>query len=193
MRWITFGVRVIVGAITFLFWALPAEMHDNGAVMLILGVDVLGVVYLALDARVWLKTWRGLGLLVVAHIAAQAWLQWQWSAWDAPTTLTHHLNVVAALIALATFVAMFVSIVLLLIYRDASVKALSVAVVSFPPMWIGLARYYGTAERFYQAELREQLSVLVPLCLIPFLIFGGALAFLVHLARLIVIELWAAE
>lgn len=186
------GTVVLVIVVLF-FWLTPPSERDFLLTLIGLGVTALCTLSLSVVFHRPLRTWRGFGVLLALHIAAQAWLQWQWDLWGSPITLIRNLNVIAGLIVFATLIAMFVSLVLLLIFRDASVIALTVAWLGYPVLLIGTALRYRTLDALNAAPLREQIVWLTPTCLLPFLAVAGGIAFLAHFIWLVVKEITARE
>lgn len=170
------------------FWIVPPTMRNDLIVWAGLFVVAVCALVLAIGAYRRLRTWRGLGVLLATHIAAQAWLQWQWNLWDSSIVLVRNLNVIAGLMAWATLVAITVSLVLLLIFRDASVIALAVGWLGWPLWLIATALRYRTLEGLDSAPFREQIVLIVPTCLLCLLPIAGMIAFSMHGIRLAVKE-----
>jgi hypothetical protein len=155
-------------------------MRNDLVVYAGLGVVAICTLVLSLAYRSALRTWRGLGVLCAIHIAVQAWLQWQWSLWDSSIMVLRNLNVIAGMLAWASLVAITVSLVLLLIFRDASVIALTVAWLGWPLWLIAIALRYRTMDVLNNAPFREQIVLIVPTCLLCLLPIAGIIAFSAH-------------
>ena len=176
-------------AITLLyFWITPPNQRADWVPLAGLGIVGIGALGLASAFHRALATWRGFGALLALHLLAQLWLQSQWNLWDAPLLLLRNLNVIAGLLAFASLVALCVSLILLLMLRDASVIALAVAWIGYPILFIGAAARYRTMDALSNAPLREQIVWIVPSCALPLLLTLGALAFCLHLIRLLIYE-----
>ena len=153
----------------------------------------MGTLVLSIIWRRKIGTWRALGILLIAHIGAQAWLQWQWDLWESPVVLIRNLNVVAGLIVFATFLALFTSWSWLLVYRDASPTALALAWIGWPLLLIITALRYHTLDGMDSAGIREQIVLIVPVCLLSFLAVAGGLGFFAHYIWLLVKEIGRIE
>jgi len=194
MRRILLRAALAVFALTLLyFWIIPSDQRDTLAVWIGLGITALCAITLTLAAYDVFSTWRGFGALVITHIASQAWLQWQWDLWDSPVVLIRNLNVIVGLVLVATFCAMLVSITLLLIFRDASLIALGLAWLSCPALLMVSALRYRTFESLNVMPLREQIVLIVPMCLLFLCAGAGGIAFSVHLLALAIKEIGKIE
>lgn len=180
-------------AVMLYFWLTPvAERNDvlawGGLILFVIGTVGLSIRF----SRV-LRRWRGFAVLAASHIAAQAWLQWQWGLWDSPIVLIRNLNVLATLVVFGTLIAMLISLALILIYQDASAIALAVVWLGCPLFFILTMSRYGTFERFSSAEFRQNIVWLTPVCLLWFLAVAGAIAFVGHFAVLLIKEITGRE
>ena len=170
------------------FWVVPPTMRNDLIVYAGLGVVAICTLVLSLAYRSALRTWRGLGVLCATHIVVQAWLQWQWNLWDSAIVLVRNLNVIAGMLAWPSLVAITVSLVLLLIFRDASVIVLAIGWIGWPLWLIATALRYRTMDGLNSAPFREQIVLIVPTCLLCLLPIAGMIAFLAHWIRLAVKE-----
>jgi len=185
MRRILLYSAIVVFALVLLyFWITPPNQRDILVVWIGLGITAVCAITLTLVAYDVFSAWRGLCALVIAHVASQVWLQWQWDLWNSPVVLIRNLNVIAGLVLAATFFAMLVSITLLLIVRDASVIALGMAWLGCPALLMVSALRYRTFETLDVMPLREQITLIVPMCLLFLFAGAGGIAFLVHLLAL---------
>jgi len=122
-------------------------------------------------------------------MAALAWLRWQWSLWWSPVPLLHNVNVVVSLLAWTLLIAMFVSSLLLLIRKDASVAFMGIAWILIPLILLAVGVQYQTLARFSNAGLPEQMLWGVPLLWAMGMLCFAPLAFLAHYALLLFKEL----
>jgi hypothetical protein len=175
------------------FWITPPSQRDSFVVWTGLGITTLCAITFTFAAYDMFSTWRGFGGLVMAHAASQVWLQWQWDLWDSSVVLVRNLNVIAGLVLVATFFAMLVSITLLLILRDASVIALGMAWLGCPALLMVSVLRYRTFENLDAVPFREQIVLIVPMCLLFFFAGAGGIAFLVHLLALAIKEIGKIE
>lgn len=183
----------MLGGILLFLWIVPVSQRSDLMTWVCLLVTGVCVVALSIAQRKRIGTWRGLSVLLVVHIVAQAWLQWQWDLWNSPVVLIRNLNVVAGLIVFATFIAMFASWVWLLVYRDASLPALAFVWIGWQLLLIITALRYHTLDNMDSAGMREQIVLIVPTCLLSFLAIAGVLAFLAHYVWLLVKEITGRE
>jgi len=190
-RILFFSALAILTLILLYFWITPPSQRDALAVWLGLGITALCATTFTIAAHDTFGTWRGFGGVVIAHVASQVWLQWQWDLWDSSVVLVRNLNVIAGLVLVATFFAMLVSIMLLLAFRDASVIALGMAWLSCPALLMVSALRYRAFDT--PIPFREQIVLIVPMSLL-FLFAGvGGIAFLVHLLVLAIKEIGRLE
>ena len=184
---------LVLCAILLVLWIVPVSQRSE--LMTSAGLVGTGtcVVALSITLRHWLGTWRTLCMLLIVQIGAQAWLQWQWGLWNSPIVLIRNLNVVAGLIVFATFLALFASWSWLLVYRDASPTALALAWIGWQLLLIITALRYHTLDGMDSAGIREQIVLIVPVCLFSFLALAGGLGFLAHYIWLLVKEIGRIE
>ncbi len=164
---------VTFGFVLLYFWITPPTQRGTLVVWLGLGITAFCAIVFTLTAYEVFSTWRGLGALVVTHVASQVWLQWQWDLWDSPLVLVRNLNVLAGLVLAATFFAMLTSITLLLIVRDVSVIALGLVWLGCPMLLMISMLRYRTFEALDAVPLREQIVLIVPMVLLFFLAGAG--------------------
>lgn len=143
---------------------------------------------IAIHPRIF-ATWRALGLILLAHVLLQGWLQSQWSLWATPYRA---VNGVSALLALDTFAALLAVSALLLIRRDASVIALAVVWLGCPLGLLASMARFTIAAQMENLPLRDSSILLTAMCLFGFLFIGGSIAFVVHFLRLLYLELSAS-
>ena len=180
-RIMLYSVLTVFALVLLYFWTTPPNQRDDFVLWIGLGMTALCAITFTLAAHAIFSTWRGLGALVIAHLVSQAWLQWQWELWNSPVVSIRNLNVIAGLMLVATFFAMLVSITLLLIVRDASVIALGMAWLGCPALLMVSALRYRTFETLDVMPLREQITLIVPMCLLFLFAGAGGIAFLMHL------------
>jgi hypothetical protein len=185
MHWLTRTILSIIIALLLICLLLPIDRMPGWGVWL--GVLLMAVcsLYLVLTYRHIVGTWRSFGVLVIALYLTLAWLHWQWSLWESPVFLLQNLNTAISLLAWALCVAVGVSSLLLLIYRDASVVFLAAI--------LGVSLQYGQMEQFSATPVGQQLpwGVLITwmmgmLCLAP-------PAFLIHFGMAIYKEIKAGQ
>ncbi len=192
-RILLYSALSIFALILLYFWITPPNQRDALVVWIGLGISALCAIMFTLAAYDVFSTWRGLCALVVAHIASQAWLQWQWDLWNSPVVLIRNLNVISGLALAATFFAMLISITLLLIVRDASVIALGMAWLGCPAVLMVSVLRYRAFENLDVMPLREQIVLIVPMCLLFLFAGAGGMAFLIHLLVLAIKEIGRIE
>jgi hypothetical protein len=183
----------ILVAMLLCFWATLPAQRDALVTWAGLFVIAAGTLSLSIVAHRELRTWRGFGMVLLLHVAAQAWLQWQWDLWDSPVTLIRNLNVVAGLVAFASLIALVVSLILLLIFRDASLIALAVAWLGCPILLLGTMSRYQTYAHLNDVAFREEILLIVPICLLPLLVIFGGIGFFAHYFLLIGKEITRQE
>lgn len=194
MRRILYWAVVASLVLTLLFfWLIPYSQRND--LITWIGILFTGfcTIFLSILSYRRLRTWRGLGVLLGLHIATQVWLQLQWNLWDSPIMLIHNLNVIAGLIAWITLVAITVSLLLLLIFQDASVIALAIAWLGWPILLLITMSHYRTMNGLDLASFREQMVLIVPICLLSFLLIAGSVAFWIHFIRLVIKEFAGRE
>lgn len=155
--------------------------------------DVMVAFLSALAACVWIgaraarvSNWRTLGVLLIVHLLAQVWLQWQWQLWD---TQFHNVNALALLLVFDSLATILFVSALLLIRRDASIVALAVVWFGCPlGLLLSMSRY-ATAAQVEGMPLRDWSIALAVICLLGFLAVAGLLAFSAHFLRLLYLEL----
>lgn len=175
------------------FWVTPPAQRDASITWAGLFVTTVGTLSLSIVAHRILITWHGFGMVLLLHVAAQAWLQWQWNLWESPMPLIRNLNVIVGLVVFATLIALVVSLILLLIFRDASVIALAVAWLGCPILLLGTALRYQTYARLNDVPFREEMVLITPICLLPLLVIFGGIGFFAHYILLIGKEITGRE
>ncbi len=188
-RYLNRIILFVIGAVVLYFWLTPVSQRNVylewGGLLLF----AICVIVLSLRFSMLLRRWRGFGALLGAHIAAQLWLQWQWRLWDSPIVLIRNLNTIATLAMFGTLLAMLISLVLLLIYRDASAIALAAAWIGFPILIIVTGWRYTTFEQFSNVGFRENIILMTPTCLLCFMGMAGLFAFFAHYGLLVIEEI----
>lgn len=192
-RIINFIAGIVLGGILLFLWVIPVAQRRDAITWVCLSATGVCVVAASITQRKWFGTWRGLGTLLATHLAAQAWLQWQWDLWNSPSVLMRNLNTVALLLVFATFVALCASWLWLLVDRDASLPALTLVWIGWQLLLILTALRYHTLDNMDSADMREQIVLIVPTCLLAFLALAGGLAFLAHYVGLLVKEITGRE
>ncbi len=190
-RLLTLAAGSALTATMLFFWVTPSDTRANWLTWFGIGIVGFSAIILALSAHRVLGTWRGLSVVLGLHLAAQGWLQWQWDLWSSSLVFVRNLNVVAGLIIIETFVALTISIALLLIFRDASVMAMAIAWVSYPLILVGMMQRYTSFAALSYIPEREGIALALPLCFLPLLFSAGLLAFGAHLLILIGKEIFA--
>ncbi|MCL4395617.1 MAG: hypothetical protein M1482_12595 [Chloroflexi bacterium] len=188
-RYVNRILLISLAVVLLYFWLAPDDVRDGCATWGLLLLFVISLLGLSLRFSSLLRRWRGLGLLAVPHIAAQGWLQWQWNLWDSPSPLLRNLNAVVTLVVFGTLLGMLVSLLLILIYQDASAIALGAAWLGFPICLIVTMARYQTYERLSSLPLRDSMVLVTPVCLLSFLAVTGGMAFVGHLAVLLFKEI----
>lgn len=183
-KFFAWGIGGVWG-ITLLYFALRPVSEMTWTDFFVALVSALAVcVFIAMRASQF-ATWRALGLALLAHLLAQAWLQGQWQLWNTPL---QNANALAALAAWDSFWAILAVSTLLLIRRDASVIALAVVWLACPlGLLMSMARY-GSIAQMDSLPLRDSSVLLTTMCFLGFLAVAGSVAFGAHFARLIYLE-----
>ena len=189
MRWITRAVLILFVMLLFFLWLSPATQRSAAALWIGCALTTGCALYLSLAYRRLLNTWKGFGALAVGLFLSLAWLRWQWPLWGSPLSLLQNVNLVVGLLAWALLIAVFVSSVLLLIQKDASVAFMGLAWVLVPLVLLAIGMQYGRMEHFTQAPLGDQSFWAVPMMWALAMLCLGPPAFLVHYAVLLVKEL----
>jgi hypothetical protein len=190
MRWITRAVSILFMMLLFFLWLSPATQRSAAALWTGCALTTGCALYLSLAYRRLLSTWRGFGALAVGLFLSLAWLRWQWPLWGSPLSLLQNVNLVVGLLAWALLIAVFVSSVLLLIQKDASVAFMGLAWVLVPLVLLAVSMQYGRMEHFLaQAPLGDQSFWAVPLMWALTMLCLGPPAFLAHYVVLLVKEL----
>ncbi len=173
---------------TVLYFVLFTTSELTWLDLVVALLSVLAIwIGIAIQPRIF-ATWRALGLALLAHVLLQAWLQSQWSLWATPYRA---VNAVSALLAVDTFAAILAVSALLLIRRDASVIALAIVWLGCPlGLLVSMARY-SSAAQMENLPLSDSTILLTAICLLGFLAIVGSIAFVVHLGRVIYLELAA--
>jgi hypothetical protein len=189
MRWITRTVLVLLAGLLLVFWLLPVSQRTAGVtwsgILLITGCTL----YLSFAYHRLLSTWRGFSALTAGSFLTLAWLRWQWSLWTSPVPGVQNANIVVSLLAWILLIAVFISSVLLLIRRDASVAFMGLAWALIPLVLLGVGLQYGRLDRFTAAPLGDQLFWGMPLLWGLGMLCLGPLVFLGHYAILLAREL----
>lgn len=191
MRWITRAVLVVFVTLLLVFWLLPAAHRTAAVTWMGVLLAAGSAVYLSLAYRHFLSTWRGFGALAAGSFLTLVWLRWQWSLWSSPVPLLQSLNAVISLLAWGLLIAVFISSVLLLIRKDASVAFMGLAWVLIPLVLLAVGTRYGRLDQFSAAPLSEQVFWGMPLLWALGMLCLGPLAFLGHFMILLVKELKA--
>jgi hypothetical protein len=186
MRWITRAVLIFLAILLLLFWLLPATQR-SAALWTGCALTTGCALYLSLAYRRLLSTWRGFGALAVGLFLSLAWLRWQWPLWWSPL---QNVNLVVSLLAWALLIAVFISSVLLLIRKDASVAFMGLAWVLIPLVLLAVGVQYGRMEHFMtQAPPGDLVFWTVPLMWALAMLCLGPPAFLAHYVVLLFKEL----
>ncbi len=193
MRHIGAISAVVLTFVMLFFWLVPHDRRNDIVTFAAIVIASLSAVTLAGVFHRPLRTWRGFGSVLIMHVLSQAWLLWQWDLWNSPIEQIRNLNVVVGLVAITTLVVLLASLVLLLIFRDASVIALAVAWLGWPILLIGTALRFQTLANLDHMPAREQLLWAVPTCLLSFLVLAGGVAFPAHLIWLGIKEIVGRE
>ncbi len=173
---------------TGLYFVLFTTSELTWLDLLVAFLSILAVwIWIAIYPRIF-GTWRALGLILLAHVLLQGWLQWQWSLWE---TSYRVVNAISALLALDTFATLLAVSALLLIRRDASVIALAIVWLGCPLGLLASMAGYSTSAQLETLPLRDSSILLTAMCLLGFLAIGGGIAFMVHFFRLLYLELAA--
>lgn len=191
MRWITRSVLVVFVTLLMVFWLLPAVKRTIVVTWMGVLVATGSAAYLSLAYRQFLSTWRGFGFVTALSFLALVWLRWRWSLWSSPVSLSQNANAVVSLLAWELFIAVFISSVLLLIQKDASVAFMGLAWALIPLVLLAVGTRYGRLDRFSAAPLGEQAFWGVPLLWALGMLCLGPLAFLGHFVILLAKELKA--
>ncbi len=188
-RLILFFPSAIVALTALGIWLVPLFSTNSALFLLAALLSSGAIIALVLAAYRAFRTFRGLAILAGAHIAAQVWLQWQWDLLESSAPLFRNLNLIAILAIWLTLIAMLTSLILLLVFRDASVHALAVGWVGYPLFFIATAWRYSSFQQLDTVGLRDQIVTMAPLCLLPALLFFGGVGFFAHLLWQVVQEI----
>ena len=189
MRWIARGVAMLFGTLLILFGLLPAVQPSFDVTLIGILIITVCAMYLSMADQRFFSTWRGFGAAALGCLGMLLWLNWQWDLWRSPFWLPQSLNAVASLLAWMLLVAVFMSSVLLLIKRDASVVFIGAAWALVPVILLIVGAHYGQFERFSSAPLAEQTLLGVPLLWAMAMLCLAPIAFLAHGVRLLVKEI----
>ena len=191
VRWITRAILVVFVTLLIIFWLLPAAQRTTAVTWGGASLITVCAFYLSFAYHRPLATWRGFGALAAVCFATLAWLRWRpltplpWSSFP----LLQNANTVVGLLAWASLIAVFISSVLLLIRKDASVALMGLAWVLVPLILLAVGAHYGRMEHLRQAPLGEQTFWGVPLVWAITMLCLGPPAFLIHYAILLIKEL----
>lgn len=189
MQWVNRGVQVLLAASLMAFLLLPT-IQDNllatwAGILLITGCAL----YLSLLYRDVLTTWHSFSVLTMLIFLALAWFRWQWSTWLPFTPYSQRINLAIGLLTWTLLIALFVSSILLLVRKDASIVFMALSWVLLPMILIAVGNQYPDLTTFYQAPLSEQAFWGVPLLWAFSMLCLGPLAFLGHFLVLLTKEL----
>jgi hypothetical protein len=187
MRWITRAVSILFVMLLFFLWLSPATQRSATTLWIGCALTTGCALYLSLAYHRLLSTWRGFGALTVGLFLSLAWLRWQWPLWSSPL---QNVNLVVSLLAWALLIAVSISSVLLLIWKDASVAFMGLAWLLIPLVLLAVGVQYGRMEHFMtQAPPGDRIFWAVPLMWALAMLCLGPLAFLAHYVVLLVKEL----
>ncbi len=153
-------VFAITLGLSILFACLPTDQQTNALTWLVIALVSLSTIYVSLAWQRRLSRWRGwLGVVIGLFISLE-WLRLQWFATE---PIVQHINIAIAMWAWALLIAVFISSILMLIYRGASVIFMGLAWLIVPIILLAMGALYGTSIRMDNAPLNGKLVLGVPL------------------------------
>lgn len=143
------GIGITVG-----FALLPADQQTDDLTWLIIASISFSTIYLSLAWRRHLSRWRGWLSVVGGLFIGLEWLRVQWFA---TTPVVEKITIVVALWSWALCIAVFISSVLMLIYRGASVVFMGLAWLGLPITLLTMGLIYKTSALMDSAPLNDKL------------------------------------